>query len=100
LERGLPGEEPVSTLRYEVVRVWQLPVEKVLKGGIGTLALAPITNIPAGDVRDVVGQMKKRLSGHRTQLEDLIVHQIKAETWEELLGPSATPRRNRRRSSR
>src|SRR5271163_2527790 len=34
LKRGLPGEEPVSTLRYQVMRVWQLPVEQVLKGGI------------------------------------------------------------------
>src|SRR5262249_46223107 len=25
--RGFPGEAPVSTLRYGVVRVWQLPVE-------------------------------------------------------------------------
>lgn len=63
LERGLPGEDPVSTLRYQVVRVWQLPVEQVLQGGIGTLALAPITNVAAGDVRRVVGRMKERLSG-------------------------------------
>lgn len=63
LERGLPGEEPVSTLRYQVVRVWQLPVEQVLRGGIGTLALAPITNVAPGDVRHVIGRMKERLSG-------------------------------------
>ncbi len=63
LERGLPGEEPMSTLRYQVVRVWQLPVERVLQGGIGTLALAPIANVAPGDVRRVVGRMKERLSG-------------------------------------
>src|SRR5580704_12712800 len=63
LERGLPGEQPVSTLRYHVVRVWQLPVEQVLQGGIGTLALAPITNVAPGEVRRVIGRMKERLSG-------------------------------------
>src|SRR5438552_6667012 len=46
LQRGLPGEAPLSTLRYEVIRVWQLPVEPLLVGGIGTLALAPISNVP------------------------------------------------------
>src|SRR5579859_3599847 len=41
LRRGLPGEEPVSTLRYEVIRVWTVPAEQLLEGGLGTLALAP-----------------------------------------------------------
>jgi hypothetical protein len=41
LQRGLPGEAPVSTLRYDAIRVWQVPVEQLLRGGVGTLALAP-----------------------------------------------------------
>src|SRR5437588_7677207 len=36
LERGLPGEVAISTLRYEVIRVWQVPVEQLLRGGPGT----------------------------------------------------------------
>jgi hypothetical protein len=39
--RGLKGEEPFSTLRYEVVRVWTLSPDALLAGGVGTLALAP-----------------------------------------------------------
>jgi predicted transposase YdaD len=63
LQRGLPGEVPVSTLRYEVIRVWQIPAEKLLAGGIGTLALAPISNVQEGEVRRVIRRMKERLSG-------------------------------------
>jgi predicted transposase YdaD len=63
LQRGLPNEDPFSTLRYEVIRVWQLPVEPLLSGGVGTLALAPISAIPQADVRQVIRRMKERLSG-------------------------------------
>jgi predicted transposase YdaD len=65
LERGFPGEVPRSTLRYEVIRVWELSVEQLLAGGVGTLALAPISNVSAGDVRRVIRRMKERLSGPR-----------------------------------
>jgi hypothetical protein len=63
LQRGLPGEAPFSTLRYEVIRVWEIPVEQLLKGGPGTLALAPISNVPESEVRRVIRHMKERLSG-------------------------------------
>jgi hypothetical protein len=33
LQSGLPGEVPFSTLRYEVIRVWTLSVERLLAGG-------------------------------------------------------------------
>jgi predicted transposase YdaD len=63
LQRGLPGEAPLSTLRYEVIRVWDLPVEQLLAGGIGTLALAPISKIAQSEVRGVIRSIKGRLSG-------------------------------------
>ena len=65
LQRGLPGEAPISTLRYEVIRVWQVPVEQLLSSGVGTLALAPISNISENEVRGVIGRMKERLSGSK-----------------------------------
>jgi predicted transposase YdaD len=61
--RGLPNELPVSTLRYPVIRVWQVPVEQLLAGGLGTLALAPISDVSESEVRRVIGRMKERLSG-------------------------------------
>ncbi|MBY0524543.1 MAG: hypothetical protein K2R98_14155 [Gemmataceae bacterium] len=41
-ERGFPGEPPNVTLRYQVVRVWQVPAEQWLAGGLGVLPLAPL----------------------------------------------------------
>ena len=52
-----------STLRYDVIRVWELPVEMLLSGGLGTLALAPISNVSENEVRSVIARMKERLSG-------------------------------------
>ncbi len=66
LQRGLPGELPRSTLRYDVIRVSELPVDQLLAGGLGTLALAPISNVPQDEVRGVIGAMKKRLSGPKS----------------------------------
>lgn len=63
LQRGFPGEVPLSTLRYEVIRVWELPVEQLLSGGVGTLALAPISNVPESEMRRVIRRVKERLSG-------------------------------------
>jgi len=36
--------------RYEVVRLWRLPVKRILAGGLGALALAPLCRMP-GDAR-------------------------------------------------
>jgi hypothetical protein len=63
LQRGFPGHVPLSTLRYEVIRVWELPVEQLLSGGVGTLALAPISNVPESEIRRVIRRVKERLSG-------------------------------------
>ena len=60
-ERAFPGEEPYSTFRYAVVRVWQLPVQPLLDGGLGTLPLAPISDVSATDVPDVIRRMDQRL---------------------------------------
>jgi predicted transposase YdaD len=33
---------------FEVVRLWERPVERILSGGLGTLPLAPLCQMPAG----------------------------------------------------
>ncbi len=61
--RHLPGApEPYRLFRYEVVRVWQLPASSLLAGGLGTLPLAPISNVAQAELPAVIGQMKKRLA--------------------------------------
>lgn len=61
-EQYLPGEdEPYSIFRYQIVRVWQLPVGPLLAGGLGTLPLAPVSAVPADQVPEVIDRMKARL---------------------------------------
>jgi predicted transposase YdaD len=60
-ERGFPGEPSDVTLRYQIVRVWQVPAEKWLKGGLGLLPLAPLGAMQVGDLPGVIARMKQRL---------------------------------------
>lgn len=64
-ERRFPGQEPIALLRYRVLRVWQLPVESLLAGGVGTLPLAPVSDVPESRVPDVIRRMKERLNRER-----------------------------------
>jgi predicted transposase YdaD len=64
-ERTFPGQEPISLLRYRVIRVWQLPVESLLTGGLGTLPLAPVSDVSEARVPEVIRRMKERLSLER-----------------------------------
>ncbi len=61
-ERRFLDQEPIALLRYRVLRVWQLPVESLLAGGVGTLPLAPISDVNEARVPDVIRRMKERLS--------------------------------------
>src|SRR5262245_37002872 len=49
-EEGFPGEPAYLTFRYGVIRVWQLPVERLLAGGAATLPLAPISAVKKADL--------------------------------------------------
>jgi len=60
--RAVPGEKPYGSFRYQVLRVWQLPVETLLAGGLGTLPLAPISAVTAADLPGIIEKMRQRLS--------------------------------------
>jgi len=63
--RFLPGRAtPYREFHYDVLRVWQLPVNQLPAGGLGTLPLAPISAVPAAQLPSLLGQMKKRLAKH------------------------------------
>jgi predicted transposase YdaD len=64
-ERGFAGQEPIALLRYRVIRVWQLPVEQLLNGGVGTLPLAPVSDVNPARVPEIIRRMKERLSRER-----------------------------------
>jgi predicted transposase YdaD len=67
LARGFAGEDPVSTLRYQVVRVWQLSAEQLLAGGLGTLPLAPVSDAPRQALPRVIQRMQERLREPKAQ---------------------------------
>jgi len=61
LESRLPGEVLHSVFRCGVVRVWQLPVESLLAGGLGTLPLAPISGVREAELPRVIRRKGERL---------------------------------------
>jgi hypothetical protein len=60
-ERYGDGTTVYLTFGFVVVRVWDLDVEAVLRGGIGTLPLAPLANVSADAIPDVIRRMQERL---------------------------------------
>ena len=64
-ERRFPDEEPYLTFRYAVVRVWQLPPEPLLSGGLALLPLAPISAVTEAELPGIIKRMEQRLSSRR-----------------------------------
>jgi hypothetical protein len=60
-ERGFPGEPFDVALRYRVVRVWQVPPETWLGGGLGLVPLAPLGDVQPAQLPAVIARMKQRL---------------------------------------
>jgi predicted transposase YdaD len=67
-ERRLPGvAEPYLQFHYRVIRIWELPVEKVLSAGITVLPLAPISAVRQNELPAVIERMNKRLDAESDQ---------------------------------
>jgi predicted transposase YdaD len=47
---------------YQIIRVWELPPETLLQAGVGVLPLAPLANVTAEQLPEVVNLMSQRLS--------------------------------------
>lgn len=72
-ERQFAGAPPYLRFEYQVIRVWQMPVERILTGGLGTLPLAPVSAVTPTEVPAVIERMKDRLrrQGRQPQAKDL-----------------------------
>jgi hypothetical protein len=46
--------------RYNIVRVWERPVEEILGGNIATLPLAPISRVSSAELPAVIKRMPER----------------------------------------
>ncbi len=54
-------DRPYLDFRYRVVRAWEQSVDAVLAGGLGTLPLAPLCDMPLERMPDVIRHMEARL---------------------------------------
>jgi hypothetical protein len=62
LLRQFPGETPYLTLRYDVIRLWQLPASAFLDGGLGVVPLAPLGAVTDAELPAVIGRMGRRIA--------------------------------------
>ncbi len=68
-ERSCPGRGRNHWFRYDVVRVWREPPEKLLTGGLPILPLAPVSDVPMERLPEVLTSVAERL--RREAPEDL-----------------------------
>ncbi|HEY3281598.1 MAG TPA: hypothetical protein VGN26_04940 [Armatimonadota bacterium] len=54
---------------YQVVRIWRLPAETLLRGGLGTLPLAPVARCRQEELPSIIRRMESRLSAEATSEE-------------------------------
>jgi hypothetical protein len=73
LQREFAEEPPYLVFHYGVVRVWQLPVETFLNGGLGIIPLAPLGAVAEADLPAVIGRMEQRLQQEATPEEAAIL---------------------------
>ncbi len=57
--------EPYRLFRYQVIRVWELPVQSLLQGGLERLALAPVSAVGEAELPGLLRQMKQRVARMR-----------------------------------
>jgi predicted transposase YdaD len=63
------SESPSLTFRYDVFRLWRMPVEPFLHSGLGTLPLAPLANVGRNDLSAVVHEMNQQIQREATEAE-------------------------------
>jgi predicted transposase YdaD len=61
---GRPG--PYLVFEYNVLRLWQVPVNELLTGGVGILPVAPLADDAAGQLPDVLRAIDRRLTAEAT----------------------------------
>jgi predicted transposase YdaD len=64
-QRLAGDEKPYLVFRYTVLRVWQLPVQPLLRGSLAQLPLAVISDVTAPQLPGIIQQMEQRLRGRR-----------------------------------
>ncbi len=58
---NLPSGRRYLQFEYEPIRLWQLPPEALLEGGLGTLPLVPLTKVSRPELPGLIQQMIERI---------------------------------------
>ena len=61
LEQRLPKGDVYDWFRYDIVRVWQTPVEEIFAAGLPVLPLAPVSNVAEEELPRVLLAISERL---------------------------------------
>lgn len=61
LEKRYRDGTVYDRFRYDIVRIWQQPVELFLQGGLAVLPLAPVANIGPDRLREILVAVARRL---------------------------------------
>lgn len=61
LRKQFEGEMPYYTFHFRVVRLWEMPVETFLEGGLGVLPFAPLCRVSQNDLPNVIRRMEERI---------------------------------------
>lgn len=63
------SEGTYLTFKYEFIRLWLLPVEVLLEGGLATLPLAPLAKVKPDELENVFNTMKRRIESEASPRE-------------------------------
>lgn len=58
---SFPGESPYLEFRYDVIRVWELDPERLLRGPLSLVPLAPVSAVRKTELPRVVREVAERL---------------------------------------
>jgi predicted transposase YdaD len=73
LEDELPDGTKYLQFRYNVVRVWELPVEPLLTGDLATLPLAPISRVSEEELPAVLRRIDERIEREASRDEAAVL---------------------------
>jgi predicted transposase YdaD len=65
----LPNGQISLEFHYRIVRIWEVPAETVLRGGLATLPLLPLANLRIDELPRLVEQVVARIDQEASALE-------------------------------
>ena len=66
-EESFPDEEAHVMFRYRVLRLWEIPVERLLEGGLGLALFAPLGKLDPSRLPEIVRDVRQRVKAERSK---------------------------------